>query len=84
MSPLTIISIFVAFIFLMLALTVVLQFGRRLSDGLTTTQKERPFVFAIGVGFVLAAIVVVSLSHYSNLVECWPQHRLACFFLPGH
>lgn len=64
MNPLLVILILVAFIAMLLGLTVL----RQLSDKMTAKQKERPFAFAVGVGLVLGTIAVFGLSFYPNLV----------------
>lgn len=77
MDPLLVIFILVAFVALLLALTVLRQLSKRLS----AVQEERPFAFAIGVALVLGTTAVVGLSFYPNLDKCWSQHRMACIWM---
>jgi uncharacterized membrane protein YgdD (TMEM256/DUF423 family) len=77
MEASTVILVFAGLIVLFLAVTLLKQFF----DKLTAWQKERPFLFAVGLAVFLGSIVVVGLSLYPGLSECWPQHRMACFLV---
>lgn len=63
------------------ALFVVLTIARIGLEKLEAWMKVNPFKAAIGVAAVLAVVVAVWAGQNKGLIECWPVHKVQCFFM---